>query len=343
MAVNWGLGVRQQSPIDAFRAAFEQGQERKRETEARNALSAYAQNPNEQGLNALAQFAPEFAIQERGRLAQQQQAQREGQRAGIMDVSRLLNHARDENTYRQSLSVAQRMGLDVSTAPQSFAEAEQSGWLGEQRMIAQVYNDKGPEAFSTAGKIAMDAGLQPGTPQFNKFVKNYVTADLAKPYTGERGETRLYRPQLVDEPISAPPPEAIAKLRADPALAPQFDEIFGPGASSQILGDAGSNASGGFRPVDNGVEALQRVFPNARVTSGYRGPNHPLSQKNPRSWHARSRAAVDIAPIPGMTFEQAKAQLEAQGYGIIEAIDEVNNPSSHATGPHWHFVLGKGR
>lgn len=83
MAVNWGLGVRQQSPIDAFRAAFEQGQERKRETEARNALSAYAQNPNEQGLNALAQFAPEFAIQERGRLAQQQQAGVEQQRAEV--------------------------------------------------------------------------------------------------------------------------------------------------------------------------------------------------------------------------------------------------------------------
>lgn len=83
MAVNWGLGVRQQSPIDAFRAAFEQGQERKRETEARNALSAYAQNPNEQGLNALAQFAPEFAIQERGRLAQQQQAAVEQQRAEV--------------------------------------------------------------------------------------------------------------------------------------------------------------------------------------------------------------------------------------------------------------------
>lgn len=98
-----------------------------------------------------------------------------------------------------------------------------------------------------------------------------------------------------------------------------------------------------FNPVSDGVAALQGVFPNARVTSGYRGPNHPLSRANPRSWHARSKAAVDIAPIPGMTFEQAKAQLQAQGYSLIEAIDEVNNPSSHATGPHWHFVLGKGR
>lgn len=47
-----------------------------------------------------------------------------------------------------------------------------------------------------------------------------------------------------------------------------------------------------------------------------------------------------MAPIPGMTFEQAKRRLEQAGYGLIEAIDEVNNPSSNATGPHWHFVIG---
>lgn len=49
---------------------------------------------------------------------------------------------------------------------------------------------------------------------------------------------------------------------------------------------------------------------------------------------------MDIAPIPGMTFEQARQAIEGAGYGLLEAIDEVNNPSSHATGPHWHFVIG---
>lgn len=99
-----------------------------------------------------------------------------------------------------------------------------------------------------------------------------------------------------------------------------------------------------FTPVSDGVAALQGVFPKARVTSGYRPPDHPLSRANPKSWHTRSRAAVDIAPIPGMTFDQARAQLERQGYTVHrDSRDEVNNPSSHATGPHWHFVLGKGR
>lgn len=99
-----------------------------------------------------------------------------------------------------------------------------------------------------------------------------------------------------------------------------------------------------FRPVNDAVSVMKSVIPGARVTSGYRGPNHPLSKANPRSFHARTKAAVDIAPIPGMTFDQVAQTLRAQGYTIHpDSRDEVSNPSSHATGPHWHFVLGASR
>lgn len=83
MAVNWALGVRQSNPLEAFTQAFEQGRERKRQDETRNALMAYAQNPSEQGLNALAQYAPEVAIQERGRFQQQQIAGQEREQEGL--------------------------------------------------------------------------------------------------------------------------------------------------------------------------------------------------------------------------------------------------------------------
>lgn len=96
-----------------------------------------------------------------------------------------------------------------------------------------------------------------------------------------------------------------------------------------------------FRPVSNGVSALSDLLPGARVTSGYRSPSHPLSRANPNSWHTRSHGAVDIAPIPGMTFEQAKARLSSR-YGLIEALNETGKGRSrHATGDHWHFVLGE--
>lgn len=97
-------------------------------------------------------------------------------------------------------------------------------------------------------------------------------------------------------------------------------------------------------PVDDGGAIVRSIFGDkARITSTYRGPNHPLSQKNPNSWHTKSHAAVDIAPIPGMTFAEAKAQIEAKGYNLLEAINEVGKGrTKHATGDHWHFVLGKG-
>ena len=100
-------------------------------------------------------------------------------------------------------------------------------------------------------------------------------------------------------------------------------------------------AAATFRPVSDGVGIVKQLFPNARITSGYRGPDHPLSKKNPGIYLAKTRAAVDMAAIPGMTFDQARQRIESQGYSVIEAIDEYNKPSRHATGGHWHFVIGE--
>lgn len=101
-------------------------------------------------------------------------------------------------------------------------------------------------------------------------------------------------------------------------------------------------APAAFRPVANGKGVVQQLFPGARITDNRRDPNSALGRANPRSWHNKSGAAVDMAPIPGVTFEQMVARVKAQGYQIIEAIDEVNHPSAHATGPHWHIVIGDG-
>ena len=96
-------------------------------------------------------------------------------------------------------------------------------------------------------------------------------------------------------------------------------------------------------PVANAKAITEQLFPEATITSSYRGPDHPLSKKNPKSWHAKSRAAVDMAPVPGMTFEQAKQRFTDAGYTLIEAINETGKGrTKHATGDHWHFVLGSG-
>lgn len=99
-------------------------------------------------------------------------------------------------------------------------------------------------------------------------------------------------------------------------------------------------SAGEGNPTKDGVGVIKALFPSAQITSNYR-PKLLPGQTTP-TYHNSGRAAVDVAPIPGMTFEQYVAKIKAAGHSIIEARDEVKNPSKHATGPHWHVVIGEG-
>ena len=95
-------------------------------------------------------------------------------------------------------------------------------------------------------------------------------------------------------------------------------------------------------PVNNAKAITEELFPGAVVTSWSRSANDPLTKKNPGSWHAKSKAAVDVRPIKGMTFEQFVQRYRDAGYTILEAINETGKgKTKHATGDHWHIVLGK--
>ncbi len=94
-------------------------------------------------------------------------------------------------------------------------------------------------------------------------------------------------------------------------------------------------------PSPDARTIIQSVLPNAEITSWKRDPHSSLGRANPSSWHNRSGGAVDIKPIPGMTYEQVLQTIKDAGYPIIEARNEVDNPSAWATGPHYHLVLGQ--
>lgn len=85
---------------------------------------------------------------------------------------------------------------------------------------------------------------------------------------------------------------------------------------------------------------ISQLFPNARITSTHRDPNSALGRANPNSWHSRSNAAVDVAPIRGMSFNDYISQIRGAGYQVIEARDEATHPLAWTTGPNWHVVLG---
>ena len=106
---------------------------------------------------------------------------------------------------------------------------------------------------------------------------------------------------------------------------------------------ASEPGKGAAAPVANGGDVIKALFPKARVTSTYRPSDHPLSRANPGSWHTKSHAAVDVAPIKGITFDQYVQEVQDAGYTVLEAKNEVGaGRSAHATGDHWHIVLGKG-
>lgn len=99
-------------------------------------------------------------------------------------------------------------------------------------------------------------------------------------------------------------------------------------------------------PIHNADQVVTELFPGVHINQTIRDPNSALGRANPNSWHNRStptfRPVVDMRPMPGMSFQQAAQTIRQQGYRIIEGRDEVHDPSPHATGPHWHFVLGRG-
>lgn len=282
--------------------AFEQGQQKRRETDSRNALAAYATNPNEETLNANAQYNPQMVIQERERMAQREAQQQQAKREQMGTMRKLLGHAKQNPM--QALQAAQNMGLDTSGIPQPNDPGFQP-WVDEQLFIMDALEKpEGEKVLSTGGKIAADAGLQPGTPEFTAFVKDYAIAQLSKPYTGGQGETRLYTPTLGGggQVQGGPQPGAVEDgyrfKGGDPADPASWEQMGGQTAQPS------ATFSGSFRGLSG-----------EQVTSTYRDPAKNRAVGGvANSFHTRKDAqgrplARDSVPPAGMGMADYAAQL----------------------------------
>lgn len=229
--------------------------------------------------------------------------------------------------------------------------------------VAQAENEVSRE-FEALGLPEVGASVLVNDPETGTARGTLVDRFTAEDGTGvvielEDGtKLREYDDVLADVGVTITPASPTAEADAiDARLAARAEAALqapadGEGSSSPLSpsegappsqsSDTGNATPSG--PVSDGGAVIRSIFGDkARITSGYRGPNHPLSKKNPNSWHAKSRAAVDMAPIPGVSFAEAKAAIEAQGFTLIEAINEVGKGrTKHATGDHWHFVIGGG-
>lgn len=125
---------------------------------------------------------------------------------------------------------------------------------------------------------------------------------------------------------------------------PNTGEKVRPNADAQGGGASATTATKKTlekaQPVADAAAIAKQVYPGIQITEQRRDPKSKLGRANPSSYHNHTNAAIDVRPIKGMAFEDYVNGYKQRGYHIIEAIDEVNHPSKHATGPHWHVVLG---
>jgi hypothetical protein len=130
-------------------------------------------------------------------------------------------------------------------AKQQEAQAQQKHQQDLQDQMGLIdYRQQhaGPDDF-TQRVQALNA-LKPGLG--DTYAQNYAQNGggmgpvLVNPMTGQ---TMV---PAAKAPAAAPPAEAIARLKSNPAEAAQFDEVFGPGASAKVLGGPTPSASGNF-------------------------------------------------------------------------------------------------
>ena len=129
----------------------------------------------------------------------------------------------------------------------------------------------------------------------------------------------------------------VANIQAD---ASRYRANVGADASRDV---ARIRGEGNYVPM--GESLITSVLPGAHINGGERDPTHNKEVGGAAgSYHLPGDGveAYDIAPVPGQTFDQARAAMRAKyGSRLVEAIDETKH--TNGTGPHWHFAVAQER
>ena len=249
--------------------------------------------------------------------------------------------------HQRKLVEADPSGKDAQTAaakqwlarypdPQSYANAIQSGSMRAQSARGRdVSRYDSNRVYSTAAKYTGIMDFDGAMTRANGAIR--IIGQLkGVPLTNIPGITKLARELGANDP--AEQVRLFYEIQKSPELRKEL--------ASAIRGGSGAgNPSGGGRtpnakPIGNAKSVAEQLYPGIHVTDWQRDPNSALGRANPGSWHNHTGAAIDARPMKGMSFQEYVNGFRAKGYKIIEAIDEVANPSKHATGKHWHVVLG---
>lgn len=230
--------------------------------------------------------------------------------------------AKEYGGNKQKIAVAAKMGLIDPTA------AVLAGMFIDRMRAAQAAEQAPQQTIAEQTFSPAPQAAPPDMPPANAPMEPAAPSAL--------GAT----PEAAQIAQAMPPMPEAPQAGLDALPEPNQDFAEGGLVAFAEGGPAEEMARGGL------IDVAKSLFPDIRITSGYRGEGNALSKKNPRSWHKQGSpdnpTAIDVAPIKGMEFEDFVKSLKRGGLHILEAIDEVKNPSKHATGPHWHVAARAG-
>jgi hypothetical protein len=191
------------------------------------------------------------AQEQREREAQEGQLARQREQAGM--VARLTRGVTDEATYQQRIAAARQYGLDTSEAPPQFDPE----WVQTQNILAETFFREGPDKLTTTAQELVEAGLEPGTPQFQRAMAQRIamqdskvvntTAGGMSGMLGPNGYQPFILPNSGEAPAGAPVSGGVQEGAT--ATNPQTGEkVIFKGGQWVPLGGGGGNATGGFQP-----------------------------------------------------------------------------------------------
>lgn len=189
--INWNLATGPGGFQNALAQGYEIGsamRQRQEEKEHKNALAAYATDPNEQNFAGLAQAAPEFAMRERQAMDQRQaqEAQRRQQQMGT--VRQLLAKAsQSPEGWQQAMGAAQSLGIDTSALPQQYDPA----WAQQQLFIMDALEKDQDAIPGIAREVMFALGTNDANdPRVQAGVREVLNNKYASDYVDAQGNTR---------------------------------------------------------------------------------------------------------------------------------------------------------
>ncbi len=345
MAIDWSLATQQPNILGNALQGYQAGQEARRVTQRRNALAAYAANPSGD-LSAIIAQDPELAIQLQAQQRQDRVAEQTLRRQTETDNRERLGRQREASgqifVALRRVAPAERQATLVQMIQQ-----RPDVWSPEEaQAAAQAFSENKVELTDAQlDALAQGRGVDPNAGDFTIGSGRY-RAGATTPYV--RSQDPILTPFGIIPGATATAPtlsqEQIDKGMTAPLAAPPVAPAA-PGIASAPapgLGAATGPASGGTAappPPSSPPIALQDARGvvtslGGHVTSGFRTPEENRRVRGvPNSYHIRGEGqAVDVRPIPGMTFQQFRQHLIDRGLPITELINERD---------HWHWAFGQ--